>query len=106
MHQSSTPYLKWFLIGFGIRATLAVVLTLIVILNFEVAMWYLADLPTTLFLTLAEELLPSSMFAMLVGKHPYYVPMHLLGSLLWGGTFMVLPLARNLVFRLGRHTAA
>lgn len=95
--------LKWFLIGFGIRAFLAVVVTLIALRNFEAGMLYLADPPTILFLTLAEEFLPTSLFTMLVGSDPFYIPMNLLGCLLWGGIFMLIPLTRNLVFRLGRR---
>ena len=93
---------KWFLIGFGTRMLLAVVITLMALFNFEAGMWYLADAPTILFLTLAEEFLPTSVFGILAGGDPFYIPMNLIGSALWGGIFMLFPLARNLVFRL-RH---
>jgi hypothetical protein len=94
---------KWFLLGFGIRAILAVALTFFVIWNFEVAMLYFADPPTILFLTLAEKSLPQSWFVILAGKHPYYITMNLVGCLLWGGIFMLIPLTGNLVSQLRRR---
>ena len=102
--KSNTRYSfrKWFLIGFGLRITFAIVVTLMSLVNFESAMLYFTDLPTILLLTLAEDFLPSSWFTMLVGSDPLYLPMNLAGCLLWGGIFMLIPLARNLVFRL-RH---
>ncbi len=102
---SSTPrtILKWFLLGFGIRVILAVVLTLFARKNFEALFLYLADLPTMLFFALAEGFLPDSWFRMLLGGDPYYIPMNLIGSVLWGGVFMLFPLARQMVFLLRRN---
>lgn len=96
---------KWFLLGFGIRAILAVVVTLIALSNFEAVMWYLADLPTILIIDLSEKLLPHSLFRILTGGEPFYVPMNLVGSLLWGGIFTLVPLTRNTVLRLRRNEA-
>jgi hypothetical protein len=94
---------KWFLLGFGTRAILAVVLSLIVRRNFEVSFLYLADLPTMMFFALAEGSLPDSWFRMLLGSDPYYLSMNLIGSLLWGGSFMLIPLTRNMLCRLRRN---
>lgn len=104
MHNT---FSKWFLIGLGIRAALALVISVFVVWNFETAMVYFADLPTLLFLTLAEEALPGSWFKMLVGKHPFYIPMNVAACLLWGGLFMLIPLTRKLLFLVrGRNRSA
>ena len=105
MNRNSIHYtlLKWFLIGFGIRAALALVMTVFAIINFETAMWYFADLPTMLFLLLAEESLPASLFTKLMGRHPYYISMNFAACLLWGAIAMLIPLIRNMVFRLRRN---
>ena len=88
---------RWFLIGFAVRAILAVVVLLMAIRNFEAALLYLADVPTMLFLALAEMTLPHSVFSVLVGGDPFYVPMNLVGCLLWGGIFTLIPFTRNLI---------
>ena len=84
---------KWFLIGFGIRILLGLIVTVLALINFEAGMWYLADLPTLLVITLAEEVLPASLFRILGGGDPFYIPLNLLGSFLWGGIFMLLHIA-------------
>ena len=84
------------------QLTLPVVVTLIALTNFEAVMWYLLDFPTVLLIDLSEKFLPHSSFSVLVGGHPFYVPMNLVASLLWGGIFTLVPLARNMVFRLRR----
>ena len=94
---------QWFLIGFGVRAALAIVVTLMGLWSFEAVMMYLADLPTFLLLTLAEAFLPSSWFTVLVGGDPLYLPMNLLGCLLWGAIFMLIPLTGKLVLLLKRR---
>lgn len=103
--KSSAPYSirKWFLLGFGVRVIFAVVVTLIALTNFEATMLYLADLPTFLIIILAEEFLPDSLFRILVGGDPFYIPMNLVGGLLWGGIFMLVPLTRNAVLRSKRR---
>jgi len=100
MKASRHPALvKWFLIGFGIRASLTIAITLWALVNFEAVMVYLADLPTMLFLDLLENSSPSLSLA-LTGSHPFYVPMNLVGSFLWGGIFLLIPLAHKTVSRL------
>ena len=91
---------KWFLIGFGVRLALALAVTLLAVWSFEAAMWYFADLPTLLFLALAEQILPKALFAKLVGGDPFYIPMNVVASLLWGGIFTLIPLTRKMLFRL------
>ena len=46
--------LKWFLVGFGVRASLAAIITLLVTRNVENALLHFADLPTVLMLTMVE----------------------------------------------------
>ena len=87
---------KWFLIGFAVRAILAVVVLLMSLQNFEAALLYLADVPTMLFLALAEMTLPHSLFRVLSGGDPFYIPMNLAGCLLWGGMFTLIPFTRKL----------
>ncbi len=94
---------KWFWIGFGIRAIFAVVVFLMALKNFESLMLYFLDVPTMLVLALAETILPRSLFGALAGGDPLYIPMNLLGCLLWGGAFTLIPLTRNFVFRLRRN---
>jgi hypothetical protein len=103
--KDSTHYAikKWFLIGVGVRAVLAVVVFLMALRNFEALMLYLADLPTMLFLALAEMALPDSLFKVLAGGDPFYIPMNLAGCLLWGGIFTLIPFTRSLLFRLRRN---
>lgn len=103
--MNNTPYSikKWFLIGFGVRTTLAVLVFLMALRNFEAGLLYLADVPTMLFLGLAEVTLPQSLFRLLVGGDPFYIPMNLAGGLLWGGIFTLIPVTRNLVFRFRRN---
>jgi hypothetical protein len=95
---------KWFLIGFGVRAVFAVVVFLMALRNFEALLLYLADVPTILFLALAEMTLPRSMFTALAGGDPFYIPMNVVGCLLWGAIFILIPLTRNLIFRLRTDT--
>jgi hypothetical protein len=84
---------KWFLIGFGIRLTLAVVVTLMMLRDWEAGMVFLGDLPTMLFLFWAESFLPASLSHALA----LYIPMSLIGGLLWGGIFMLIPLVYKAV---------
>jgi hypothetical protein len=88
---------KWFLIGFAVRAISAIVVLLMALRNFEATLFYLADLPTMLFLAAAEMTLPHSLFSMLAGGDPFYIPMNLIGCLLWGGIFTLVPFTRNLI---------
>ena len=92
--------MKWFAIGFATRACLALIVTLLQIQNFEAVMLYLADFPTMLLLTLSEQFFPNRLFVALTEGHPYYIPMNLIGCLLWGGIFMLIPVAYNTVSRL------
>lgn len=73
--------------------------------TFEAVMLYLVDLPTVLVLGLSEKFLPHSLFRILTGGDPFYIPMNLVGSLLWGGIFTLVPLTRNTVLRLRRNEA-
>lgn len=93
---------KWFWIGFGIRAVLAVVVFLMMIRTFEAGMLYLADLPTMAVVLLAQMTLPDSWFKALVEGDPFYLPFNLLGCLLWGGIFTLVPITRNFIFRFRR----
>jgi len=93
---------KWFLIGFGVRVALALVVTLLAVWSFEAALWYFADLPSLLFLALAEQILPKALFQKLVGGEPFYIPMNVIASLLWGGIFMLIPLTRKMLFLVRR----
>ena len=94
---------KWFLLGFGVRIIFAVfVLICMALTTFEAVMLYFFDLPTILIIALSEKLLPHSLFRILTGGDPFYIPMNLLGSLLWGGIFTLVPLARNAVLRSKR----
>ena len=79
-----------------------IVLLMAALTGFEALLLYLADLPTILFLDLAEMVLPQSLYMALVSGDPFYLPMNFIGSLLWGAIFMLIPLARNMVFRLCR----
>jgi hypothetical protein len=79
---------KWFLIGFVVRMTLAVFITLLMTKDLEAGMLYLADFPTIACLDLIERSSPS-LANQLSGNHPYYVPLNLLGSFIWGLLFML-----------------
>ena len=79
------------------------VVLLIGLWSFEALMLYLADLPTMLFLALAEMTFPRSVFMSVEGGDPFYVPMNLIGCVLWGGIFTLIPFTRNLTFRLRRR---
>jgi hypothetical protein len=103
MNNTHDSIKKWFLIGLGVRAILAVLVFLMALRNFEAGLLYLADVATMLFLGLAEVTLPQSVFRILVGGDPFYIPMNLVGCLLWGGIFTLIPLTRNLVFRFRRN---
>ena len=59
---------KWFLIGFAVRAILAVVVLLMALRNFEAGMLFLADLPAMLFLAAAEMTLPHAVALPLKSK--------------------------------------
>lgn len=97
--------LKWFLIGFGIRTILAlVVFFLALMLGFETFLLYFADVPTTMLLELAEMVLPQSIQMALVSGHPFYLPMNFIAGLLWGGIFMLIPLAGKMGLRLWHIT--
>jgi hypothetical protein len=37
------------------------------------------------------------LFRVLAGGDPFYVPMNLVGCLLWGGIFTLIPFTRNLI---------
>lgn len=104
--KSSSPYSirKWFLLGVGVRLLFAVlVLILMALTTFEAVMFYLVDLPTVLVLGLSEQFLPHSLFRILTGGDPFYIPMNLVASLLWGGVFTLVPLTRNAVLRSKRR---
>ena len=88
---------RWFLIGFLVRLALAIVITLLMAWNWEAVMLYLADFPTILCLDLVESVLPSSVAKQLSGNHPFYVPMNILGALIWGFLFMLASLAFSLI---------
>lgn len=94
---------KWFLIGFGTRALFGIVVFLMALRNFEAQMLLLADLPTMIVLALAEGFLPSAIFTILTGGDPLYIPMNLLGCVLWSGIFMLFPLTRNIVVAMRRR---
>lgn len=97
---------KWFLIGFGVRAFLAVVLTLWQLIDWEAVMLYLADLPTMLFFDGLDVFFPDSVSRALEGSHPFYIPMNVIGSFLWGGIFMLVPLVYKLACWLRRPRPA
>jgi hypothetical protein len=88
---------KWFLIGFLVRAGLAIGVTLLMAKNLEAGMLYLADLPTIWCLDLVERMLSLSVAKQLSGNHPYYVPLNILGALIWGILFMLAALAFSLI---------
>ena len=88
---------KWFLIGFIVRLGLALVITLLIKYDHEAAMLYLADLPTTFVLTLAERIFPSGVISSLTGTHPYYIPLNLFACFLWGISLLWISLAARAV---------
>jgi len=91
-------FARWFLIGFLVRAALAILITLLMVVrSFESGMWYLADLPTILCYELIEMMLPLSVAKQLAGKDPFYVPLNILGALIWGFLFMLAALAFSLI---------
>jgi hypothetical protein len=104
--STRSTILRWFLLGFAIRAAFAVVLSLIAVGNFEALFLYFADLPTMLFLALAEASLPGSWFRFLVGSDPFYLSMNLIGCLLWGGIFVLISPTRNIVIGSKRTTTS
>jgi hypothetical protein len=79
---------KWFAIGVVVRMALALTVTLLMAVDWEAGMIYLADLPTMLSLDLLESISPS-MTHLLSGGHPFYVLMNILGSCIWGLLFML-----------------
>ena len=81
-----------------------VVLLLAFLSGFEALLLYLADLPTMMFLDLAEMVLPQSVHMALVSGDPFYLPMNFIASLLWGGIFVLIPLLGKMVLRLRRRT--
>ena len=102
----NSPYSirEWFLLGFGVRLLFAVlVLILMALTTFEAVMMYFVDLPTVLVLGLSEQFLPRSLFRILTGGDPFYIPMNLVACLLWGGIFTLVPLTRNVVLRSKRR---
>ncbi len=79
--------IEWLLIGFVVRMALAIVITLLQTRDFEAVMLYLLDLPTIGCLAIVERFFPSSVVKQLSGNHPYYVPLNILGSFIWGLLF-------------------
>lgn len=65
----------------------------------EAGMLHLADVPTITCLTFLERFVSNRLSGMLEGSHPYYLQLNLFASFLWGGLFMVVPLAVNIVSR-------
>jgi hypothetical protein len=88
---------RWFVIGFLVRTALAIVVTLLAVWNWEAGMLYLADLPTIFCFDLIERMLPASVAKLLAGSHPFYIPLNILGSLIWGFLFMLAALAFSLI---------
>ena len=98
MDVSNLPRLmaRWFMVGFLVRAALAIVITLMMVVNFEAGMWYLADLPTIGCLALVESMISPSVARQLAGNDPFYIPLNILGALIWGFLFMLAALAFSL----------
>jgi len=95
---------NWFLIGFLVRAALAIVITLLMARNLEAGMLYLVDFPTIACLDLVERFFSSRMAKQLSGNHPYYVPLNILSSFIWGLLFMLAAFAVSLI-RRRKHLA-
>jgi hypothetical protein len=79
---------RWFVIGFLVRVTLAVLITLLMVVNWEAGMWYLVDLPTLFLFEVTESLSPS-VAKHLIGNDPFYMSMNIFGALIWGLLFML-----------------
>ena len=96
---------KWFLVGFGIRLSLAIILTLLIWRNLEASMLYFADIPTISFFSVWEKLSSGNTPVRLVGTHPYYIPLNLFASLIWGFIFALVPLTVRVIGFLRRRLA-
>ena len=70
--------------------------------GFEAVMLYLADIPTIWCFDLMEMMLSSSVAKQLAGSHPFYIPLNILGSLIWGFLFMLAFLTFSLIKRRGK----
>lgn len=90
---------RWFLIGFGIRAALGVIVTIGLSYDREAGMLYLLDGPTIACLTLLENFVSNRIAGILAGSHPYYIQLNLFASLLWGTIFMGVYRALKIVLR-------
>jgi hypothetical protein len=89
---SSKIIVRWFVIGFIVRLGLAVLVTLLMRHDLEASMLYLLDIPTVFCLDVAERLVSRDTVLILDRGHPYYVPMNVLGSALWGFLFVLIRL--------------
>ena len=97
MKANSHPILvKWFLIGFGIRAGLAVVVTFWMLWEWESVYLYLAD-PATILLFALLDFFPDWLAHAFEGSHPLYIQMNIIASFLWGGIFVLIPLVHRAV---------
>lgn len=92
---------KWFLTGFSLRAGLGALVVLVTRNNFEGAMLYFADLPTTFVLWIVEFIGSTAAVRHATGQHPYYLQLNLLGSILWGGLFLLIPFFRRVLRKRG-----
>ena len=91
---------RWFLIGVLVRVAFAIVITLLALRNFESLMLYFADLPTFLCFELIEGISPS-VAKLVAGNDPFYIPLNILGALIWGFLFMLAALAFSLISSRG-----
>lgn len=87
---------RWFLIGFLVRVALAIVITLLMLVNWESGMLYLADVPTLFCFELMEMFSPH-VAKLVAGKDPFYIPLNIMGALIWGFLFMLAALTFSLI---------
>jgi hypothetical protein len=95
---------KWFLIGFVSRLVLAVLITLLIRYDVEASMLYFADLPLFIIVALLERIVSTNTINTLTGSHPYYIPMNLFASVLWGSLFTLVPIASKVISWLRRSS--
>lgn len=79
--------LKWFMIGFIGRLVVGIAIAVLINRSLEASMLYLADVPTIFVISLFERLSPRTALIVTASRHPYYIAMNLLGSVVWGSLF-------------------
>ena len=86
---------KWFAVGFVIRLILGILIFLMILSNWESAMWYLLDVPTLFVASLLEYVVPA--MGSIGSGHPYYFFMNLFGCVVWGAMFALAALLLSAV---------